>query len=274
MSHLQIEIKTDSQEVRDILIAQLSEAQYEGFEETPDGLMAFIPDGDFDAEALAEILQSFALTYTSTEIPKQNWNEVWESNFQPVVVEDFCTVRASFHDVAVTTPYEIVINPKMSFGTGHHATTQLMMRLIKDLNFSDKTVLDFGAGTGILSILAAKLGAKSVLAIDHEEWAAENAVENSTLNGTAGNVEVVLGSLENAPATIQYDVILANINRHILLQYMQEMKDLLLAGGTILMSGILAEDEAIIKDAAETVSFNFKQKLQQGNWIALLFTGM
>jgi ribosomal protein L11 methyltransferase len=162
-----------------------------------------------------------------------------------------------------------VITPKMSFGTGHHATTQLMMTLMQDIDFRDRTVFDFGSGTGILAILAAKLGASSVLAADNDEWSAENAQENVLQNSTP-QVAVLHGSIEQA-ADKTYDVVLANINRHILLQYMHQMYACLNSGGTLLMSGLLTEDFDMVHDAAVNEGFSFVRRAEMNNWIAIQF---
>lgn len=253
---------------REILIAQLSETGFEAFEEDDAALYAFIPVDELDENAVRAIINDSGINFTTEIIHKQNWNAQWEADYEPVIIEGFCTVRAQFHDPA-DTPYEIIITPKMSFGTGHHATTKLMMQAMRDLEFAGKQVLDFGSGTGILAILAAKLGAANVVAIDHEEWAVENAIENTALNGVT-QVTVHRGSLEEA-GDKTFDIILANINRHILLQYMGEMAAKLNAGGSLLLSGILKEDEAIITGEAAKSMLKFNKKLEWGNWIALLF---
>jgi ribosomal protein L11 methyltransferase len=252
----------------DVLMALLSDAGYEGFEEAGPELLAYIKEADFDADQLKAIAEMQGANYRVEIIPAQNWNALWESNFSPVIVADFCTIRAHFHDLKVTTPYEIIITPKMSFGTGHHATTQLMMTMMKDYPFAGKSVLDFGTGTGVLAILAEKLGAANILAIDNDQWSVDNALENIERNDCK-KTEVSIGSLEDVH--VQTDVILANINRHILLQYMHELFDRLNAGGTLFMSGLLLEDEDIITHAATNESFHFLSKAVQNGWIALRF---
>ena len=273
-SYIQINIPTTDPSLQEILIAHLSSIGYSGFEEQADAILAFIPESDFDEPQLINVLDDHNLSYSSTLIPPQNWNEVWESNFQPVVLPGFCAIVASFHHQPLEeTPYRILINPKMSFGTGHHGTTRLMMTLMRETQITGLNVLDFGSGTGILAILAAKLGARHVLAIDHEEWAIENSIDNIRLNESEGIVDVQGGSLEQATGQT-FEVILANINLHILLQYMNELSNLLLPGGTILLSGILTTDEEAITASAALARLQKEQSVFEGDWIALRFLKM
>ncbi|MBL7718091.1 MAG: 50S ribosomal protein L11 methyltransferase [Flavipsychrobacter sp.] len=268
MHYQQVTISVEAQEQKDILIALLEHIGYEGFEEQPTGLVAFIPEEEYSEASLAEVLTPFGVEFSLQRVEQQNWNAQWESNFSPVIVEGFCTVRAGFHDMEVTTPYEIVITPKMSFGTGHHATTRLMMQRMGAMEFAGKKVLDFGTGTGILAILAHMLGATDIEAIDNDEWSYENSVENVTGNNAA-EIKVKLGSLDAAEGT--YDIILANINRHILLHYMSDLYDKLNPTGTVLMSGILTEDLDIIENAAEQAGFILAAREESNNWLCLLF---
>lgn len=256
---------------REILIAQLSIAGFEGFEETDEALIASIPAEEYDEALTHEIAVHNGVGYTKELIPQQNWNAIWEAGFEPVIVPGFCTIRAGFHPPATDTPYEIIITPKMSFGTGHHATTRLMMGAMRELKFGDTRVLDFGTGTGILAILAGKLGASEVIAIDNDEWSVENATENFLANA-AGNIQVWQGSLDSAAANAPFDIILANINRHILLQYMAQMRSMLRIGGVLLLSGILQEDAQAIRAAADAAQFAGDKIYAEGDWIALRFT--
>lgn len=268
MSYIQITIFTSDVSLRDVLIALLSDTGFEGFEELEGQLLAFIPQKDFNEQSLRELLKQFELRFNTDHIEKANWNKEWEQNFQPVTVGDFCTVRADFHKIESATEHEIVIMPKMSFGTGHHATTQLMIRMMRKIDFNKKKVFDFGTGTGILAILASKLGAKKVVALDNEDWAYENAIENTEKNLTSNIVEVLLGSLESMEQT-DFDVILANINRHILLQYMDELYNKVKSGGTAILSGLLNTDEEIIGMAATEAGFQVVEQLEENKWIAL-----
>ena len=270
MEYIKVTLLNPGQEISDILIALMTDAGFEGFEETPDSLNAFIPADQFDVEALIGLIALFNLGYKSEVIQSQNWNALWESSFQPICIDDYCTIRAHFHAIEVTTPYDIIVTPKMSFGTGHHATTQLMILMMRNLDFKGATVLDFGTGTGVLAILAAMLGAEKITAIDNDEWPVANAKENIVSNNVSG-IEVLQGSLEDIPVE-SYDIILANINRHILLHYMADMFHRLKAGGQILMSGLLLEDKEIIQASAEARGFHLLDINERMNWIALRFS--
>jgi ribosomal protein L11 methyltransferase len=268
MKYIQIAVPVTGPDTKDILIAMLHDMQYEGFEEDENLLKAFIPEADFNQEELEDLLDRLALRYSSVVIPQQNWNARWEADFQPVIIADFCTIRAHFHQLPLATKYEIVITPKMSFGTGHHATTRLMVEQMALINFNEKRVLDFGTGTGVLAILAAQLGATDVIAIDNDEWSYDNAVENTHANRQS-DIEVRQAILDDLDGTEPFDVILANINRHILLQYMEAMRKLLKEGGILLMSGLLREDESVIAEAAIAAGFTIDHVVHQGNWIAV-----
>lgn len=258
-----------NEDLRDLLVASLNEAGFEGFEETDTTLHAFIPEAQYNEELIASLARDLDISFAVEVIAPQNWNETWESNFEPVIVADFCTVRAHFHDMEIKTPYEVVITPKMSFGTGHHATTQLMMKQMQDIDFGGREVFDFGAGTGILSILAEKLGAASVLAVDNDEWCYENGVENAA-NNNCTRITTLQGSIELATGKV-FDIVLANINRHILLMYMQQMHQVLKDGGLLLMSGLLTEDRTIVDEAATAAGFRMKTEDEQNNWIVLRY---
>jgi ribosomal protein L11 methyltransferase len=269
MQYVKVTFPTGNQDQNDLLVAMLSDEGFDGFEDAGKELYAYIDDTKFSAETTSAIAAAAGTNYTTEIIPAQNWNALWESNFQPVIIDDFCTIRAHFHDIEVTTKFDIVITPKMSFGTGHHATTRLMMLMMKALDTNGKTVLDFGTGTGILAILAEMLGATQILAIDNDAWSIENTIENVERN-SCKHIAARLGSLEDI-AFEQTDIILANINRHILIQYMQPLYERLINGGSILMSGLLVEDEPIIKEAATGAGFTFIEINEQNGWIALLF---
>jgi len=269
MHYAKITFTVADQDTKDIMVAELADAGYSGFEEQDDLLIAYIDASKFTEAELDVIAGLHGVQYEYEDVPQQNWNAVWESNFQPVVVDGFCTIRAHFHEIIVNTPYEIVITPKMSFGTGHHATTQLMMTMMRDMELEGKTVLDFGTGTGVLAILAEMLGARSIVAIDNDEWSVENAEENLVRNGCK-NITISGGSLEDV-ASPNVDVILANINRHILLHYMADMYKKVADDGKILMSGLLTEDRSVINEAAADAGFRLVAEREQNNWIALMF---
>lgn len=269
MQHIKVSFSTGSQDVKDVLMAMLGAAGFEGFEEQEHKLLAYMPEENFNKNVVDEIVAPFAVAYDTEVIPMQNWNALWESNFQPVVVDDFCAIRAHFHEPVTAARYEIVITPKMSFGTGHHATTQQMILQMKDMDLMGKSLLDFGTGTGVLAILAEMLGATDILAIDNDEWSVENALENISRNNCT-DITVALGTLEDFKG-VKKDVILANINRHILLHYMAGLYLATADGGMILMSGLLAEDEVMIMESALAAGFSFLRITEQANWISLLF---
>ncbi|MBL4715389.1 MAG: 50S ribosomal protein L11 methyltransferase, partial [Bacteroidia bacterium] len=204
----------------DILIAELSELGFDGFEETAEAVMGYIPSNLFDEQSILTLgekyTDQFQFTYKIEELEEKNWNKEWEDNFQSIEIGDDCIIRASFHKANRSYLYEIVIDPKMSFGTGHHATTQLMVESLLEQDILEKTVLDMGCGTGILAILAGKLDAEKVIAYDNDEKVYENAVENVRQNNVEDNVYLVKGNSEIFGKN-KYDFILANINRNVLL---------------------------------------------------------
>jgi ribosomal protein L11 methyltransferase len=260
--------ETSDMRLQELLIASLDDAGFEGFEQREDALLAAGTVGKVDAVMAEAVAKANDIQVRQEIIQPQNWNAQWEADYQPVVVPGWCTVRAHFHPPATDTPHEVVVTPKMSFGTGHHATTWLMLEAMKRIDFRNKTVLDFGTGTGVLAILAAKLGASKVLAIDNDAWSVENACENVEMNSVAQAVEVVAGSLEVTPVKA-YDIILANINRHVLLEYMEQMHGLLTHEGIALISGLLAEDEPVITEAAAAAGFMSELARHRAGWIAL-----
>ena len=266
MNHIQITIAAADPELQDVLVALLSDLGFEGFEQTDDALQAYLPERSFDAEALETLLTPMNLAYNSMVLPERNWNEEWENNFQPVRVDDFCAVRAHFHPPITDVTYELVITPKMSFGTGHHATTYMMLQAMQNLDFKTRTVLDFGTGTGVLAILAERLGASTVLAIDHDDWSIENASENIKENDC---MAITPRKLDTIPKNQRFDIILANINKHILLREMSNLGQQLNAGGVILMSGLLHEDFEDIENQALNNNLSVSARTAKGSWICL-----
>ena len=265
---IQITIPVTDESINDILIAQLSEAGFDGFEEEAGQLQAFCSENVYNKTALQNILNQYKLTYTEATIQPQNWNEVWESNFSPVVVDDFVAVRASFHQPITGVEHEIVITPKMSFGTGHHATTHMMVQQMRSIDFAGKEVFDFGTGTGILAILAKMLGAANVTAIDIDEWSITNAQENFDNNGITGIT--LLQADTPAMVTGSFDIILANINKNVLLEYISTLAMQLSPGGTLLLSGLLAEDEADILLKTSQNNLSHIITTARNKWICIL----
>lgn len=269
MSYKEVRFTSGSQEIREIIIAQLSELQYEGFEETDDGIRAYIPEQQFDEEEVKLLAAQLGIAYSITFIPDTNWNQLWESNFQPVVVSNFCGIRAHFHEALQDVQHEIIITPKMSFGTGHHPTTYMMIQQMQEIDFRERSVLDFGTGTGVLAILAHKLGAARIVAIDNDEWSISNARENFDRNGTS-SVETILADTPGTSGT--YDIILANIIKNVILENFDAFSQRLNPGGMLVLSGLLPEDETSIMAKAGLPGFALVKKLQRENWISLSFS--
>ncbi|MDZ4810741.1 MAG: 50S ribosomal protein L11 methyltransferase [Bacteroidota bacterium] len=268
-NYIQIEFQTISSEQSDLLIAQLSEIGFDGFEEEEKSLRAFIPENDFIEAAVKEITVSHNLSFTQSTIEETNWNAVWESNFQPVVVDDFVGIRADFHESLTGVEHEIVITPKMSFGTGHHATTFMMIQQMREIDFASKSVFDFGTGTGILSILAEKLGAAKIFAVDYDEWSIENAEENLKRNNCS---KFELKKADNAAGEKQYDIILANINKNVILDNFSSLVKQLAPTGILLLSGLLETDETDILKEAGKYPLIFNHKIGMNKWMAINFS--
>jgi len=256
----------------DILIAELGEEGFESFVETEKGISAFIQKKDWHKDILKniQILNSgeFRITFTYEEIEQVNWNTEWEKNFEPIMVNDKVSVRAPFHE-KTDLPYDIVIEPKMSFGTGHHETTHLMIQQLLNVDLTDKTVLDMGSGTGILAIMAELRGAKSVDAIDIDDWCYENALENATRNNCT-KIRVFKGDAALL-ADKNYDMIIANINRNVLINDLPVYYKCLNKGGVLLLSGFYREDIPYIQKAATGLGLMESDVLEKNNWISLKF---
>jgi ribosomal protein L11 methyltransferase len=258
----------------DLLINALGEIGFDTFEELESGFKAYIPETEFNEEAVQEAASlykdMFAFTYEVKLIPQKNWNEVWESNFEPITIGDAVFVRATFHEPRPEFKYEIVIDPKMAFGTGHHQTTAMMLQLMLENGFSGKKVLDMGCGTGILAIMAAKLNAESIVAIDYDPVCYDSTIENAQLNHI-GNITALCGSKEVIPGE-QYDIILANINRNILIDQMSRYAEALRPGGEIYFSGFYeSPDLDIIKDEAGKYGMKYITHKKDKEWVAAKF---
>jgi len=259
---------------QDLLINALGEIGFDTFEELDFGFKAYIPSADFNRELLDETLLTyqdlFTFSYEITLIPQKNWNEVWESNFEPIMIGNQVFVRATFHEARPEFPYEIVIDPKMAFGTGHHQTTAMMLELMLENDFEGKKVLDMGCGTGILAIMAAKLAATEITAIDYDPVCYESTIENSALNHI-DNITAICGSKEVIPDE-QFDIILANINRNILIDQMQRYSEALKTGGEIYFSGFYeTPDLEIITDEARKYGLKYIIHKKNKDWVAAKF---
>ncbi|WP_428667536.1 50S ribosomal protein L11 methyltransferase [Runella sp.] len=257
----------------DILIAELAEIGYESFVESNDGLSAYIPETLFDVVLLQQVIDRYQsltpIAFVHEQLETKNWNEEWERNYQPIEVAGKIRVRASYHTPDPTFEYDIVIDPKMSFGTGHHETTTLVMEQQLSLDHEEKSLLDVGSGTGILAILAEKLGATRLTAFDIEEWAYLNAVENAAMNGCS-HIHVFQGTIADCPLAT-YDIVLANINRNILLQEIPTYVEFLANGGTLMVSGFYEFDIADIVQKAEEVNLRLITQKTLNQWAVLRF---
>lgn len=267
-NHCEITIQPTNTDQQDVLIALLSEEGYEGFEQSETTLQAFIPEENFVEVTLNDLAKTHSFTWTKTIIPKQNWNELWESNFEPVQVDDFVGIRANFHPSFSNVEHEIVITPKMSFGTGHHATTYMVMQLMRELDLAGKSVFDFGTGTGILAILAEKLGAAKVVAVDNDDWCIENTTENVQVNGCS-NIEVK--KIEILSFSQKFDIIIANINRNIIIDNIHILRQGLAEKGQLLLSGLLKDDEKDIHAICQSVGFQYNKTIERNGWIAMWY---
>ena len=261
-----------NQNVSEILVALLSENNFSGFSEEENSLVAFISEDEKISEELISQIESLKIKFPSAEIiPDKNWNEEWESKISPIEIDDEVLVRTTFHKTEKKFPIEIIIQPKMSFGTGHHATTFMMIQLMLNYrnDFVGAKIFDFGAGTGILSIAAEKLGAKNILAIDNEEWAYENMIENFEMNKCANCIPQYF----NQPPSSgnEFDIILANINRNVILEFLSPLQKLLKQEGKMFCSGFLPSDKEMIIEHAGNNSLSPVTSLEKDNWCAIVF---
>ncbi len=270
-NYIKIAIALQSPEQAGILVAQLNESGYEGFEEDENKLgiyhlYAFIPEEKYNGQELSEILSTHALSFSKQIIEHKNWNEEWEKNFQPVLIGDFCAIRASFHEPVTGVKNEIIITPKMSFGTGHHPTTCLMIEAMEKIDFRGKSVFDFGTGTGVLAILAEKLGASDITAVDIDNWSIENIKENIAENQCS---VISVKKADGIHSTKKFDIILANINKNVILPNLGSLRQQLAIGGVLLVSGLLELDFEDIRREAVRNHFSIARQLSKENWLCL-----
>jgi ribosomal protein L11 methyltransferase len=267
MVHM-VQISIATVDLQEVLIALLGEMGYEGFEQQEERLLAFVREEQFDRVALEKVLARYELPYDEQRLEERNWNAEWEANFQPVVVDSFCAIRAHFHAPIAGVEHELVITPKMSFGTGHHATTFMMIQAMRDLDWQGRRVLDFGTGTGVLAILAERLGAAEVVAIDNDDWSIANAQENIEMNGCR---KVKICKLDNVSAVPggNFDVILANINKHVILDQLRGLEQQTVDEGVIFLSGLLADDYKDIENEAIKNGFTIGRRISRGGWICI-----
>ena len=296
--YIQIAFSFNDQDQFDMLVAQLADLGFDGFneEEAATGInngvgmssilgaaaglgtgagycKTFMLVNDFEAKGVEDnleiIFKQYDLTYSKSTIKEQNWNAIWESNFEPVRVGDFVGIKAHFHpNFEPVVQYEIKITPKMSFGTGHHATTYTVMQMMEHMNFKDKSVYDFGTGTGVLAILAEKLGAREVLAVDNDDWCIENANENIQNNDSS---VITVQKVESAFQNAHFEVILANVNRHIIEANMVELTQVAQPESHLVLSGLLIEDQQDMIKLARENGWIYLKSIPLNGWISILF---
>ncbi len=253
-------------DLQEVLMAKLMETyNFDGFEQLENKLIAYCTNILIDKILLLQITD---VPFTIEDLPIQNWNALWESNFEPVVVDKFCAIRANFHEPVLTTKIEIIITPKMSFGTGHHATTYQVIQAMQKIDFTNKTVCDFGTGTGVLAILAEKLGATQIDAIDNDDWSIDNTIENCAINN-CNNIKI---EKHNKIFDKKYDIILANINKNILLLNMPEIAKSLKINGIIILSGILNTDENEMIESIASNKLKVIEVNNKNNWLCIITT--
>lgn len=265
---------TSKNYLSDILASHLGEIEFDSFVESETGLDAYIPSSKFDLSLLTNHLSEFLfdenIEFTFDEPEEKNWNEEWEKYFfEPIIVSDLCVIHSSFHKTYPSCKYDITIDPKMSFGTGHHETTSLMLEEILKMNLTDKKLLDMGCGTSVLAILAEKCGATDITAIDIDDWCTENSLENIQLNN-AKHIEVLLGGAELL-SDLQFDIVLANINRNILLADMKVYVSTLQANGELYISGFYTEDIPILEQKANELGLKTVYSKSKNNWALVKF---
>lgn len=254
----------------DIVTAQLGELPFDTFEETEDGFNAYIRAQDWNDDLEAEVrdmTQMFPFSYTATRIESQNWNAVWEANFEPVRIGDFVNIRAEHHPAVADVRFDLLVQPKMAFGTGHHETTHMVVSMMEKINFADQQVFDYGCGTGILAIVAAKLGAAHIDAVDIELPSYESTLENCHINNVT-NISAFFGDI-NAVPLAQYGIILANINRNVIVASLDALHKRAKSNAIILFSGFLTEDEPILLAAFAPLGWQHQQTIQRGKWLAM-----
>jgi ribosomal protein L11 methyltransferase len=261
-----------STEISEILMAEVGELGFDSFLETDNGFEAYVEGENYDKPHLVVIREKYQLegaVFYQDRIQKQNWNEEWEKSYEPIIVDDRCLIRAEFHSIEKKYPYELIITPKMSFGTGHHQTTYLMVKSQMDIDHRNKRVMDAGCGTAILSVLASKLGAKEVEAFDIDEWSVSNGNENIEVN-QCSNIHHQQGKLSELKFKGKFDLILANINKNVLLDEIKLYQEYLVSEGLLLLSGFYTEDIPDLLQEASQYNLMELRRDERENWSSLL----
>ena len=272
MFHTRIIVRCPA-ELSEVILAELAQVGFDAFIETPDGFEGYAEGDRYDEEAVEDIWHRYEghadhLSFSFDRVEKTNWNEAWEKSYEPIVVDDRCLIRAAFHKPERQYRYEIIITPKMSFGTGHHPTTRLMIRAQLDMDHQGRRVLDAGCGTAILSIMASKLGASEVHSVDPDEWSITNGEENARLNDCY-NINLYRGTTREHDFEEPFDIILANINKNILLADMGWYADHLRPGGSLVLSGFYDSDATDILAQSARYGLVFLHRYDEENWVAL-----
>lgn len=274
MNYIELELELHP-DFTEILTAELAEIGFESFVETDEGLQAYIPEGLFDEHLLNELTARYSeraeIKVSWKSLERKNWNEEWEKSYEPIEVGDQVRVRAVFHEPDPGFRYDLLIQPKMSFGTGHHETTWLVMNEQLNLPHARLSIMDVGCGTGILAILASKLGATDILGFDIDEWAVENTRENFAMNGLPETAEAFLGTIDGVPAERQFGGILANINRNILLAEIPKYVAHLNKGGWLVTSGFYETDQVDIERCAEENGLKKLRSNTRNQWATVVF---
>lgn len=265
--YIQLEFSVASPEQNELLIALLSDKGFSGFEEVDGILKGFIETTVFNAAELDTVIEMVPVKYMKSEVTEENWNAQWEGSFEPIVLNDFAAIRAAFHEPVPHVKHDIIITPKMSFGTGHHATTYMMMEQMQSIDFAGKQVVDYGTGTAVLAILAEKMGATSVDAIDYDDWCIENGNENIVSNKCEHINMIKSDSISTGK---NYDVILANINLNVILNGFSYIQKAATAGTNLLLSGFLQQDEPEMLDALKKHGFKHVKTMEKSGWICVL----
>ena len=274
MRHIEVSFATENNEQHEMLIALLDQVDYEGFEESETNLKAFIKESIFDQTVLDEVASSMNCVYQLKFIEEENWNANWESSFDPILLlhpktnNPFAFIRASFHEPSTQAVHDLIITPKMSFGTGHHATTFQMMEQMSLLDFNGTNVIDFGTGTGLLAILAEKMGASSIEALDNDDWSINNAIENIEANHCS-SIKIIKADICHSESIAKADIILANINLNIILANLDNIINCGKSGTTVLFSGILVEDEEQICLSLTYKKLNIRSVSSKNNWLLI-----
>ncbi|MEI8052820.1 MAG: 50S ribosomal protein L11 methyltransferase [Bacteroidota bacterium] len=273
MSHIEFTFQTKNNEEAELIIALLSEINFDGFQENEMELKAYIKEPDFNKSLFDEVAKTNQLTYTQSYIKEENWNAKWESEFEPITVfhaetkQPFAFVRANFHEKNNAVNYDLLITPKMSFGTGHHATTLQMMEQMSVIDFNNKKVIDFGTGTGLLAILAEKLGAQIIEAIDYDDWSINNTIENVEANDCK---KIKIVKADSCISSIgEVDILLANINLNVIVDNIDKIRKASKPGAIVLFSGILINDKESISQTLMSSKFSIIKMEHQSNWLII-----